>query len=125
MGYFAQATTDGLGRQLAYGFDFTTLKADRLGTATEEARHIAVQYKYEEVISRALNMKRFASYNLLLNILLNDEKIAPDTVAKFYNAGRKKVVIIGDAQYCIEGKKYYGDISKNKRFKIEDEEDEE
>lgn len=127
MGYFAQATTDSLGRSLVntYGIDFTMLTAQRLGCASEEAKQVSIKYMYEETLGRALIAERFASYNLLINILLNDEKISPTTFAKFYNAGRKKVIIIGDAQYCIEGKKYYGDVSNNKRFQIEEQEDEE
>lgn len=127
MGYFAQATTDGLGRQLNMsrgGWDTTTLTAQRLGTASEEARHVSVNYFRESTLAQALTGDKFAKYNLLVNILIRDEGFAPDTVAKFYNGGRRKAAMIGGKVYCIEGSKYYGDISKSRKIKLFEDDEE-
>lgn len=103
----AQATTGVTGERLCYGIDRSNCVPMDVG---EPIRYWdrEVTYNGDDTLYNVLTLDKYIKYDLLANILYNDEKISEHTIVSLYSSGMVKEIRIGKRRYRIHGKKYLG-----------------
>jgi len=67
-----------------------------------------VSYQTTMPLEEALVSDKHLKYNLLLTIMLNDEKVLASKEGRFYASGAVKEIRVGRTAYRIAGTKYLG-----------------
>ena len=67
-----------------------------------------VTYQKTLPLAEAMSSDKMLKYNLLLSILINDEKLSPEREGRFYASGSVKEIRVGRTAYRIAGMKYLG-----------------
>lgn len=107
----AQRTRGSNGKPTFGAFDLSNMYVDPAGERIDAwAREVS--YQGTCTLQRLFDNDRLMRYNLLASILLNDEKIDPNTELDYYASGNVKEVRIGKTSYKkiyrIFGNKYLG-----------------
>jgi len=111
MGYKAQATTGILGQRLVAGFDLANVFVDNMGEQIQVWER-QVSYVDTVTLEEVLTSNKLIRFDLLANILINDEKIPRDTEVGLYSCGSIKEIRVGKIAYRCKGAKYYGTNKK-------------
>ena len=96
------------GRPLIGGFDLSNLTVQPAGEKIEYWNR-QVSLDVEEIkLSDVLTNDKYLKYNLLANIMINDEKVKLDTVVSLYASGHVKEIRAKKKCYRCYGNKYLG-----------------
>lgn len=107
MGFTAQATTGTDGGRLSYGFDKSNIFVDGMGERMRTLER-EVSYVGTTTLRDALTNNKYIRFNLLVNILKNQEKVPVATEVELYASGNIQEIRIKKKCYRIKGNKYYG-----------------
>ena len=103
----AQQVTGVDGSRLRGGFDLSDLKPLLAGEGPDYWGR-QVTYQGTCTLQQLFENDKLLRYNLLTSILLNDERIDPDTEVSYYSSGNVKEVRVRKKAYRIVGNKYLG-----------------
>lgn len=106
-----QRTRGSNGKPTFGEFDLSNLYVDPAGEGVDYwAREVS--YQGTCTLQELFDSTKLIRYNLLASILLNDEKIDPDTEVDYYASGSVKEVRVGKTSYKkiyrVVGNKYLG-----------------
>jgi hypothetical protein len=90
------------------GFDLSDLKPLLAGEGPDYWSR-QVTYQGTCTLQQLFENDKLLRYNLLTSILLNDERIDPDTEVSYYASGNVKEVRVRKKAYRIVGNKYLGE----------------
>lgn len=103
----AQAVTGVDGRRLVGGWDRSDIRPHLAGE-TVEVWDREVTYKGDAILKDILAGTKYPAYNLLANILVNDEKVDKNKEVGVYASGTIKELRVGKKAYRSQGVKYFG-----------------
>lgn len=107
----AQRTRGTNGKPTFGAFDLSNMYVDPAGERIEQWDR-EVSYQGSCTLQELFDNDSLIRYNLLAGILLNDEKIDPNTPLDYYASGNVKEVRIGKTSYKkiyrVVGNKYLG-----------------
>lgn len=104
----AVQTTGGDGQPLVNGFDLSNLRRQESGEGKANHWNREVTYRASCLLSAALVADKLIKFNLLANILIDDEKVNPNAVVDLYSSGAIKEARIGNTRYRLRGTQYLG-----------------
>ena len=107
----AQRTRGTNGKPTFGAFDLSNMYVDPAGERIEHWDR-EVSYQGSCTLQELFDNDKLIRYNLLAGILLNDEKIDPNTPVDYYASGNVKEVRVGKTSYKkiyrVVGNKYLG-----------------
>jgi hypothetical protein len=107
----AQRVRGSNGRPTWGAFDLSNLYVDPAGELIDHWDR-EVTYQGTCTLQQLFDNDRLLRYNLLASILLNDERIDPNTEIEYYSSGSIKEIRFGKTSYKkiyrVAGQKYLG-----------------
>lgn len=96
------------GRPLVSGFDLSNLTVMPSGEPIEHwTRQVSLDVE-EITLQKVLDSDKHLKYNLLANIMINDEKVSPSSVVSLYRSGKVKEIRHNKNCYRAYDKMYLG-----------------